>query len=356
MPVRPPLASPPILLAAPRRPLARAALLLGLLLFGGGADPAVYAQSKPLPATTTGSEEPGTGTPRIMERLPAPRLSVDQTANGCVRLSWEAVPGASRYVLGRSQGTNGYQRVPDAPTGQTTVYLDRNVTAGVRVSYTVTPVDQSGLAGLRATSEKVIPVATPTSGCIGTASEEIRVTSVVAQRTATGFAVTWTAVAPTSTRFTVAHYLDGRSAGVQNVGLQARRTEFTDASPGEHRFEVSAIDDRSVIRARVSSNVVTVAADAPVGSSPAATATAAPAAPAEVSLTVGTPVTLRVGASATLAAPAGSRWSSVDAGIATVDAAGVVTAAAPGRARILAVVPQPDGALRVLVVHVVVSP
>ncbi|HET7189726.1 MAG TPA: Ig-like domain-containing protein [Gemmatimonadaceae bacterium] len=301
-------------------------------------------------------------------RLPAPQLRIEQTPGGCVRLSWEPVEGAKTYFLGRSLGTGGYQRVLDAPEGAFTSYLDRGTKAGVRVSYIVTPVDFNGLAGFRAVSENFIPTASPSGDCMTAAGPRAATDAagpaVVASMAGPDILVRWTAVANTE-YYEVQHLLNDRVAGFTRVGTNH---EFTLRAPaaGEHQFLIvakrfivgplSRPSNRVVVQPPGASSPADSSGGGTGGTPSVGSSTIAPVAPSEVSLTVGAPVALRVGATAQLSAPAGSRWSSLDAAVATTDGAGVVSAIAPGRARIVAISAQPDGAMRITVIHVVVSP
>jgi hypothetical protein len=69
---------------------------------------------------------------------------------------------------------------------------------------------------------------------------------------------------------------------------------------------------------------------------------------------------MRVGAAAsagsTLGGASATRWISLDDGIATVDGSGAVAARAPGRARLLAIATSGDGAVRVTLIQVTVTP
>lgn len=343
-----------------RRRRSPASALLAALTITAALVPAAGAQQvvKPQPAT------PG------QPRLPAPRVTIDQTPGGCVRLSWEAVEGAKTYYLGRSMGTGGYQRVLDAPDGAFTSYLDRGTRKDVRVSYIVTPVDFNGLAGLRTVSENFIPSASPSADCMTAPAVTVSGPPVVASMEGKDIVVRWRVVEG-AYYYEVQPMRQNQPAGPPTRVEWNQEHKFTlrAPAPGQHQFVIFAktgLGDP----VRLYSNRIVV--EAPVAPSPAdstgggttstggtpstGTLTTAPVAPSEVSLTVGAPVALRVGATAQLPAAAGSRWSSLDAAIATTDGSGVVSAIAPGRARIVAISAQADGAMRITVIHVVVSP
>ena len=360
MPVRPPVPPSLVPVHLPRlRWIAPALVTVVLAAFV----PTVRAQQVIKPRSDT-ERQP---------RLPAPRLRIEQTAGGCVRLSWDAVEGAKTYFLGRSLGTGGYQRVLDAPEGAFTSYLDRGVKAGVRVSYIATAVDFDGLAGLRAASDNFVPTASPSGDCLTPPDAPVATTPagppVVASIAGRDILVRWTGV-PNTSYYEVRHLLGDRTIESTRVGTNHEFTSRAPA-PGEHKF---VIFSRALPFGRDqyrTSNSVIIEAPAVVsstdstgsggtstgGTSPSSgSSTAAPIAPSEVSLTVGAPVALRVGTTTQLTAATGSRWSSLDAAIATTDGSGVVSAIAPGRARIVAISAQPDGTMRITVIHVVVSP
>jgi hypothetical protein len=280
--------------------------------------------------------------------------------DGCVRLTWTAVSGAKTYVLGRSQGTNGFQRVPSPPAAGSTTYEDANVRAGLRVSYTVTAVDSEGLAGLRGVSGDFIPAAAPAAGCSDShIMLETRPMNVVAQRTATGFALSWAAAHLKRDGFEIRHFVDGHQIESQRVGGQVFQANFQGAVAGEHRFDVSPMDERSIAGPSASSNIVAVAASQPPGggsASPGLGAASFPTSGTDLSFAVAPPLSMGVGASSSLGAPSGSQWSSLDPGVASVTGDGVVTARAAGEARIVAVAPAGGNGVRVTVVRVVVVP
>ena len=292
-------------------------------------------------------------------RLPAPHLMTTQLASGCVRLSWEAIPGAASYNLGRSAGRNGFQRVPDAPAGPDTVYLDGQVKAKERVSYTVTPVDAQGVAGFRATSEPFTPTQSAGKSCLDDPAPKVRM--VEARLSSTGFDVRWQVAHGVSARqIEVRHLVDGELVNsVRASARDASGMQFDNATRGQHRFDVVLTEATGYVNPPVSSNVVTVGTDprSGGGSGPGggSAPVAASSASTELSFAVGGVVTLRVGASAALGA-GGGQWSTLDAGIASVTADGTVTARAPGEARMVGVSAAGSGGVRVTVVRVTVTP
>lgn len=367
MPVRPvlPFAFGPL---HPRCHLLHTSILLAALMLAAAFGPVAGAQQVIKPRSDT--EGQARSDTEGQARLPAPRLRLEQTAGGCVRLSWDPVEGAKTYFLGRSLGTGGYQRVLDAPDGAFTSYLDRGVKAGVRVSYIATAVDFKGLAGLRAVSDNFVPTASPSGNCL-TSPDAPAVTTpagppVVASIAGRDILVRWAGV-PNTSYYEVRHLLDDRTVEFARVGLSNEYISRAPA-PGEHQFVIFSKalplgrdeyrrSNFVVIEApTVASSTDSTGSGGTSTGGTSGSSTAAPIAPSEVSLTVGAPVALRVGATTQLTAPAGSRWSTLDAAVATTDGTGVVSAIASGRARIVAISAQPDGATRITVVHVVVSP
>ena len=333
-----------------RRHLARAVLVIA------GVGPAGLAAQRPTPVDRR----------EVIVRLPKPEnVTLRQNARGEVELTWSPVPGAKTYLLGRSIGTNGYQRVTQPLTGPTQ-FIDAEARVGTRISYFITPVDSAGLAGFRVVTPDFTPVAM---------QPQVPATRpVAAALEGRDLVVRWTAV-PGTDYYVVSHFVSGRGvAAPVRVGL-SHEFRVAAPAPGEHVF---FIESHGMLggSSRPSNPVVVqpppVAADSgaglgpspspsggspPAGGGPAIAApTPAPIAPSEVALVVAAPVALRVGATASLSAPAGARWSSLDPSVVTVDAAGTVSAAAAGRARIVALSPQGDGSLRITVVHVVVTP
>ena len=295
--------------------------------------------------------EPGKGA-----RLTAPRVTVEQTADGCVRLSWEAVPGARSYVLGRSEDRGGYQRVPDAPTGPATVYLDPKVRSGMRLSYTVTPIDADGLAGFRAMTDNFYAETSARGSCSGAVDvHDLRVSTVVAERSSTGFVVTWSPPSGPARGFMVRHLIDGRP--VESPWVSSRisppKAQLENAAVGEHQFEVLAEDDRGNYGPAVSSNLLVVGGGASASSGSSGGSSMAGA---ELSFAMSAALSLRTGTSRPVGGPAGAQWSSLDRGAATVTADGTITGRSAGEARVVGVNGTAAGGVRVTVVHVVVTP
>ena len=328
---------------------ARASRRLGAVVAAAGAC-LLFISPRVASAQARSLALPGDELPRET-RLPAPTVTVAQLANGCVRLSWTAVPASARYLLGRSLGTNGYQRVADAPTDLVTEYLDGGVSAGTRVSYSVTAVDAQGLAGMRATSESLVSRVSPVGDCRAPAS--VPTPSVSAQRSE-GRILVYAAASGDVARVEIRQSLDGRYLGVQTDNSAPFQAMF-DATPGEHRFEAVSYDRMGNMSPRGTATI-TVASDGPrpVEETPATLSPATQA--AELSFAVAGTVTIRSGATTKLEAPAGAEWSSLDPRVAGVGGDGVVRAHSRGEARIVAISPAGPAGVRVTVVRVLVSP
>ena len=313
--------------------LLSAALLAGVPL-------AASAQDKPI-ATT------------VALRLPAPQpVTVRQTGDGQITLTWGAVEGAKSYVIGRAVGTEGFRRMLDASTGPDTLYVDRRITVGVRHVYTVTPISTADVSGMRATSDSIVPTATggttTTSGPTTTATTA----SIVARQSApTDITIEWRGTSDGSYRY----YLKPVVNDVPQapVALSDRYVVQRGLTPGRYRFELVREPLLFGTKTTVASSEVVTIGTTSAGSTetpatstttPSGTTVLVPAAPA---------VALRVGATLPLGA---GQWTSLSPGIASVGADGTVTGRAAGTAPIVALAVQSDGAVRVTVVRVTVQP
>jgi hypothetical protein len=289
--------------------------------------------------------------PAAADRLPMPQSVTVRQTGGTITVEWRGVEGAKSYVLGRAVGNEGFRRLLDVSTGPDTIYVDRQVTPGVRHVYTITPISQSDVSGVRATSEAIVPSATSSPRAPITVRADLVAPNAIS--------VTWRGSALIPARYEVTHWLDGRLIG--NLGrVDGASLLRRDLPPGAHHFEVKAIHADGVAMNAVRSNVVQIDAAAPGTSeppttptSPVTTATASDAS-AAVLVTMAAPVTLRVGGSTSL--PVAVQWTSLQSGIASVSGDGTVTGRAAGIAQIVALGTSGDGTVRVTVVRVVVQP
>lgn len=92
--------------------------------------------------------------------VPAPAAVTASEGGGGVTLTWDAVPGATAYAIGRSVAPAGFRGLC-ALCSTSTTYVDRNSTAGAIHMYAVTAVLPRGTS--RATRSNEI---TPTGGGI----------------------------------------------------------------------------------------------------------------------------------------------------------------------------------------------
>ena len=283
---------------------------------------------------------------RTTDRLPMPQSVTVRQTGGTITLSWNGVNGAKSYVLGRAVGNEGFRRVLDASTGPDTMYVDRQVSFGARHVYTVTPISQSDVAGMRATSEAIVPSSAlvPTPLTPPTVQAKLLEPDTIL--------VTWRN--PDAMSYEVSHWVDGKWAG--SLGRQhVTSMTLRDLKPGAHQFEVRAVMPNGDMTNAARSNVVQIAASTPVAESPTTAATpVASDATAAVLVSVAAPVTIRVGGAAPL--PVAGQWTSLNGGIAAVSADGTVTGRAAGTAQMVALGTASDGAVRVTVVRVVVQP
>jgi hypothetical protein len=318
----------------------------------------VVTLASPLAAQDTGPVTKPLPSPAGGNRLPAPTgLSVRQDAQGAIVLSWNAVPGAVRYNLGRSVGTDGFrQAVP--PSTETTSLVDTRVTVGIRHVYTVTPIDAQGIAGVRATSEVFIP--SRPYGAQPADQAPVAPSGVAAQYYASGvLQVSWT-MPPTAVRYDIYQRTGGqRGAKIGAVPRQLNVWSGSGMPAGSYAVEVVAYDAQGRMSPPGISSVVTVGApDTPptTGSGTTSSGIAAEDAGGAVLVTVAAPVTLRVGGTQSLTAVASGGWTSLSPSIASVSADGTVNARSAGVAQLAAVGADAGGAVRVTVVRVRVTP
>src|SRR4051794_21158913 len=115
---------------------------------------ALYAQGRASPKVRSNAVLPVTKKPA--GDLPAPAsVKASQSGPGAVTVSWTAVTGATGYFIGRSVSPEGFKKLCDICSTQTS-YVDRNITAGQKHIYAVAALSPLG-AGRRARSNEVIP-------------------------------------------------------------------------------------------------------------------------------------------------------------------------------------------------------
>lgn len=97
-----------------------------------------------------------TNSPRV-----APPTEVTAEATGAteVTVSWNAVPGATAYFIGRAVAGSGSRAICDLCSTETP-YVDRAAVAGLAHSYTISAIFPNGISR-RITSSRVTPGGTP---------------------------------------------------------------------------------------------------------------------------------------------------------------------------------------------------
>lgn len=287
---------------------------------------------------------------RAAKRLPAPLgVTVRQSSPNEVTVTWNAVENAKSYVIGRAVGTGGYRRMPDASTRPDTVYLDHALTVGARHGYTITPISLTGLSGLRATSDFIVPRG-PDPITTGRITGSISATL----QTPGEIRVNWQATAlPSVNRFVIRHRLN------QSIVAMVRPTNsyvvFGNVRPGIHRFELVDEPTTGGGESIIAMSGTVYVANTAIGSSEVPTPpTAGYISGTTAMVPAAVAVPLRIGA--TIKAFAVGRWSSLDPAIATVRFDGTITGRAIGTTQIVAHAVEPSGAMRVTVVRVDVKP
>lgn len=303
-----------------------------------------------IPALGLGAQEPvvkPTTDPPISarDRLPAPAWMVaSQLPDGRIQVRWASVPGATSYALIRSVPPTPAQAVGGNVTDS--VFIDSDVQAGKTYYYLV-----SGLNGSTTGLRKGTSPVSATRG-VGTMGDILPPANVRAVYDAPRAQVTITWQGRRGARAYVIEGTELRQAAEPNwkpVGRASDTTTTMSELPLGGRVQFRVISQDSL--GRTSSPALSNEVFVPPGglSAPAAT----------VAVSMGA-LSLRVGATtAATSAVTGftpSRWLSLDEPIATVDASGRVTGRSPGRAAVLAIGRGSDGAVRVTLVQVTVTP
>ena len=287
--------------------------------------------------------------PLTGERLPAPRnVTAVQQADGRIRVTWSGVPGATSYAIVRSVPPDPARAITPNPSD--TVYVDSDVVAGKTYYYVLSALND-GATGLKAGTAPV----TATRSVGSPPGSLLPPTNVIARLAGIGtVTVSWQS--PPGTARSI---VDIRQ-GAADAWITAVRTSSSSYSMGglaqgmRVQFRVRSENATGVQSNWTTSNEVLVDTS---GTAPVSTGgTTATAATGTVAVTMGSALSIRVGATASAGSGLGSRWVSLDEGTATVDASGTVTGRAAGRAQILAIGRGADGAVRVTLVQVTVSP
>ena len=121
----------------------------------------IVAVDGPKASTPVWFNEIFVGDAKAAQRPAAPaNVQLRETSAGVLTLTWDEVPGATGYTIGRASGNEGFRRFCDiCPTGGQLV--DTVPATGVRYAYTVAALSPAGPSP-RATS----PAVTPTGGII----------------------------------------------------------------------------------------------------------------------------------------------------------------------------------------------
>ena len=327
------------------------ASLLGVLAAVASARPA-SAQDPIIKPTTT--------TTTTTTRLPAPTgIVARQIANDRILLTWRPVAGAVKYALWRSVPPAGIVALETRPTD--TLYYDSDVRAGSTYYYNVAAVDGSGTIGLRAGGNPVTATVMATTPAPPS--------SLVASLSADGKSVLLNAVA--SCDGSRVEFERGDTAGrFFSIGYDSScpmqmQDALVGAVPGTRiRWRVRQQNQSGMLSDFTLSNELTVPGTTTTTSTSGTTGgttgptTSTPtttAATGGTTFTVAPALSLAGGASAALASLGGTRWVSMNEGVASVDASGAVTGRAAGTAQIVALSIASDGSLRVTTVRVTVQ-
>ena len=199
------------------------------------------------------------------------------TAVGEMTVTWNAVPGATAYIIGRAAGSDGFRMHCNLCPARTT-FVDRYAKPGAAHTYSVAAMTASG-AGPRATSNTL--VAPGTESAIA-AQADAGVTPVLkapsgvtaAVTGATSALVTWSSV-PGAVAYEVLRSLNGGSltpvGRVQASG--ARMVEYPDYLAGgagtRASYAVKSVDSAGNATVATPSNEITIVAKAatPAGGS-----------------------------------------------------------------------------------------
>jgi hypothetical protein len=289
------------------------------------------------------------------DRLPAPRnITAVQLPDGRIRVSWSPVVGATSYAIVRSVPPEAPKAI--TPNVTDTVFIDSDVWAGKTYYYVISALNNEA-TGMRQGSAPLKATLTAAGAIVVIPSAP---TNVVARYdpAVRSIRVTW--VGPRDVTFVVEFKRTPIDTSFVNV--TRTRNNFLDVSGGPEglrvQFRVASENAAGTRSAATMSNEVLVDS---LAVQPASSGGAMSGATSgTVAVTMGSALSLRVGATIS-AKPAQSgasapRWLSLDEGIATVDAAGTVTARSAGRAQILAIGRAADGSVRVTLVAVTVSP
>lgn len=240
----------------------------------------------PIVPTTTEKSAPASATARA-------------TGGGEITLTWDAVPGATAYVIGRSVAPDGFRTHCDlCPTS--TTFVDRYARAGAQHRYTVAAMLPSGIS--RGTRSNDVMAVGSSSAAILLADPSVdpavqppgRVTATVSGgasvivswsevRGAAGYQVLRTIDAGALTM--VARLPAGRPGGTVQLPDFLGGVIKTGTGPLSATYAVKAVDASGAATAASMSNVVSISAKAAAS----AGGSALPARPTNLSATITSP-------------------------------------------------------------------
>lgn len=343
----------------------RPAILTTLTILGMYGVPASAQDPVVKPPTVAGS---------ATTRLPAPMpVTARQLPDGRIEVRWPAVEGAIRYDMWRSVPPAGQTAITRANPAEN-VYLDSDVKVGSTYYYLVAAVNSAGISGLRAGAPPVQAVTAPGSATTTSATQPIS-----ARLVATGVVEVAYPASSGATGYRIERVMyRAMATNPAQIDPASQQVGFATNAPGTtFRDQVGTQTASQWVQYRVTPALVVGTAPtmtSPIvmvpgttattdggtgGATGGASTTAATTYAGTTTLTVLAPSPLRVGASVALAAAtgvSGARWISLNDSIATVDASGTVTGAAPGTTQVLALASTSDGSARVVAVPVTVAP
>ena len=301
-------------------------------------------------------------------RAPLPRnVAAVQLPDGRIQVRWSPVPGADTYQITRSvPGVGG--GVVTQPNPEDTVYHDTDVVAGRTYYYVIAGLNGAGV-GLKAGAPPVTATrsAGTTSGTSGTAPAAA--TSLTASATGgggvflniplvrTGTVLEFERVTSSEPGATWTARPELRHPVTITGGLNKFDPTAGIGAGAQLQWRVFVVDQATGARSTPTlSNIFTVPS-ATTTTSTTTTTTGAATSSGQVLVGISAPATVRVGSTHSLAtAGSGLRWTSLDESIASVDATGTATARTAGTAQLVGIGRGTDGAVRVTVVRLTVTP
>lgn len=315
--------------------------------------------------------KPTTSTTRLA--LPT-RLSAQQLPDGRIMVRWARMAGAVAYQVTRSVPPAAATVITPNPTD--TVWYDRDVVAGKTYYYVIAGIDDAGTLGLKAGTQPVTATRSAGTSIAAPAAPA----SLVAALSSDGKSVivSGTASIPSGSgelRFERADVatLAWIPVGADGSAPYSFLDQLYGVAPGTRlRWRARVYDSSNgMLSEPTMSNELTIASvttsttggttggttSGTTGSTTGPTTSTPTATPAtgSTTFTVAPALSLAVGASSSLASLGGTRWVSMNEGVASVDASGLVTGRAAGTTQIVSLTIASDGSLRVATVRVTVQ-